>query len=46
MTVNELKDTFFSLKLSKSPCYDEDSFNVIKKCFESLHKPLLHIFNV
>ena len=46
LTVNELKDAFFSLKLNKSPGYDEVSFNVIKKCFGSLHKPLLHIFNV
>ena len=46
LTVNELKDAFFSLKLNKSPGYDEVSFNVIKKCFGSLHKPLFHIFNV
>ena len=39
LTVNELKDAFFSLKLNKSPAYDEVSFNVIKKCFGSLHKP-------
>ena len=46
MTVHELKEAFFYLKLNKSPGYDEVSFNVIKKCFGSLHKPLLHIFNV
>ena len=46
LTVNELKDAFFSLKLNKSPGYDEVSFNVIKKCFGSLHKPLLHILYV
>ena len=40
-----MKDAFFSLKLNKSPEYDEISFNVIKTCFGSLHKPLLHIFN-
>ena len=45
LTVNELKEAFFSLKLNKSPGYDEISFNVIKKCFRSLHKPLLHIFD-
>ena len=33
LTVNELKDAFFSLKLSKSPWYDEISFSVIKTCF-------------
>ena len=41
-----MKDVFFSLKLNKSPDYDEVSFNVIKKFFRSLHKPLLYIFNV
>ena len=45
LTVNELKDAFFSLKLNKSPGYDEISFNGIKKLFGSLHKSLLHIFN-
>ena len=45
LTVSELKGAFFSLKLNKSPGYDEVSFKVIKKCFGKLHKPLLHIFN-
>ena len=26
--------------------YDGISFNVVKHCFGSLHKPLLHIFNL
>ena len=34
ISVNELKDAFFS------------SFNVVKKYFGVLHKPLLHIFNL
>ena len=33
LTVNEVKEAFFSLKLKKSPGFDEVSFNVIKKCF-------------
>ena len=45
LTVNELKDAFFSLKLNKSPGYNEISFNVIKTCIGSLHKPLFHYFN-
>ena len=45
LTVNKPKGAFFSLKLNKSPGYDEVSFNVIKKFFGSFHKPLLHIFN-
>ena len=36
----------FSLKLNGSSGCDEVSFNVVKKYFESLCKPLLHIFNV
>ena len=35
----------FPLNLIKSPGYDEINFNVIKTCFGSLHKPLLHIFS-
>ena len=31
--------------VNESTGYDEVSFNIIKKCFISLHKPLLHIFN-
>ena len=45
LTVNELKDVFFSFQLNKSPGYNETSFNIIKTCFGSLQKPLLHIFN-
>ena len=44
LTVNELKDTFFPLKVNESPGYNENSFNVIKKCLGSLHIPLLYIF--
>ena len=40
------KISFFSLKISKSTGYDDISFNVVKKCFGVLHKPLLHIFNL
>ena len=44
--INELRDAFFSLKLNKSPGYDEISFNVVKKCFSELCKPLKHVFNL
>ena len=30
LSIKELKDAFFSLKISKSPGYDGVSFNVIK----------------
>ena len=46
ISVNKFKDSFFSLKINKSACYDNISFNVVKKCFGVLHKPLLHIFNL
>ena len=33
LTINELKDAFFSLKMNKSTGADEISFNVAKNCF-------------
>ena len=36
LSMNELKDAFFSLKIKKRPGYDDISFNVFKKCFSSL----------
>ena len=46
ISVNELKDAFFSLKINKSTGYNDISVNVVKKCFGVLHEPLLHIFNL
>ena len=46
ISMNELKDPFFSLKINKSPGYDEISFNVAKKCFSSLCEPLKYLFNL
>ena len=46
ISVSELKDTFFSLKIKKSAGYDYVSSKVVKKCFGVLHKTLLHIFNL
>ena len=46
ISVNELKDTFFSLKINKSAGYDAVSFSVVRKCFGVLHKPLLPIFKL
>ena len=45
VSINELRDAFFSFKLNKSPGYDEISFNVVKKCFSELWEPLKHVFN-
>ena len=39
LSINELKDAFFSLKINKSPGHDGVSFNVIKKCFGELCEP-------
>ena len=46
LSINELKDAFFSLQTNQSPGHDEISFDVIKTCFGSLSKPLLHIFRL
>ena len=40
--MNKLKQAFFC----KSPVHDEIRFIVIKSCFVSLSKPLLHIFRL
>ena len=46
VSINELKDGFFTLPINKSPGYDDIIFNAVKHCFGSLHKLLLHIFNL
>ena len=46
LLMNELKDAFFSLKINKSPGYDDISFNAFKKCFISLCEPLKYLFNL
>ena len=45
VTVNQLKEAFYSLKTNKSATYDSISYNVVKNCFGELCDPLLHIFN-
>ena len=46
ISVNVFKGAFFSFKINKSACYDDISFNAVKKCFGVLQKSLLHIFNL
>ena len=46
VTINELKEAFFSLKINKSAGFDDISYNVVKNCFGELNDPLLHIFNL
>ena len=45
LTINEVKEAFFSLKINKSPGCDEISFNVIKNCFSELNIPLKYLFD-
>ena len=42
--VYEFKDIFLSLKINKSAGCADTHFNVVKKCFGVLHKPLLHAY--
>ena len=44
ITINELKEAFFSLKTNKSAGYDEVNSNVIKNCFSELNYPLKYLF--
>ena len=45
LSMNELKDPFFSLKTNKSPDADEINFNVVKNCFGELCGPLKYLFD-
>ena len=46
MSINELKDAFYSLKTKKSPGYGDISSNIIKQCFGTLNRPLHYIYNI
>ena len=46
LSINELKDVFFSLKINKSPGHDGVSFNIKKKSFGELCEPLKYLFNL
>ena len=43
VTINELKQAFFSLKTNKKPGYHEVSSNAIKNCFSELNYPLKYL---
>ena len=43
LSINELKDAFFLLKINKSPAVDEVKFDIIKKCFGVLCEPLIYL---
>ena len=46
LSINELKEVFFSWKTNKSPGYDDINFNVLKKCFGEINEPLKQLFNL
>ena len=46
LSINELKDAFFSLKINKSSGVDNVSFNIIKKCFGVLCENLIYLFQL
>ena len=46
ISINELKDDFFSLKINKSIGHVDISYNVASKCFGELYSPLKHIFDL
>ena len=46
LSINEVKDEFFSLQTNTSPVHDEISVDNIKSCFGSLSKSLSQIFRL
>ena len=46
LTIHEIKEAFFSLKINKSPGYDEISFNVTRNCFSELNMPFKYLFEM
>ena len=46
LSINELKETSFSLKTKKSPGYDDIDFNVVKKCLGEINEPLQNLSNL
>ena len=46
LSINELKDAYYSLKTNKSPGYDGISSNVIQQCSGTLNRPLHYIYNI
>ena len=46
LSINQLKDTSFLLKINKSSGVDDVSFNIIKKCFGVLFELLIYLFRL
>ena len=45
LSINELKDAFYSLKTNKSPGYDDIS-PIIKRCFGTLNRSFHYVYNI
>ena len=46
LSINELKEAFFSLKTSESPRYADINSDAVNKCFGEINLPLKYIFNL
>ena len=46
LSIKELKNPFFSLKINKSSGVDDVGFNIIKECFGVLCEPLIYLFQL
>ena len=46
LSINNLKDALFSLKINKISSVDDVSFNIIKNCFGVLCEPLTYLFQI
>ena len=46
LSINKLKEAFFSLKTNENPGYDNINVNVFKKCFGEINEPLKYLFNL
>ena len=46
LSINELKDAFFSLKINKITGHHDISYNVVSKCFGELCTLLKHIIDL
>ena len=46
ISIKELEDVIFFLRINKSAGYDETSLDIIKNCVVELCEPLKYIFNL
>ena len=46
LSINELKDAFYSLKANKSPDCGDISSNITNQCFGTVNRRLRYIYNI